>query len=235
MRGRGRLTSGQQKALDSEWRGYGIEFRAEPLDLTAIFGRTAPRVLDIGTGMGETTVQLAQTHPENDYLAVEVHRPGVGSLLRRAAEAGVRNLRVISHDVVEVLRHQIPERSLDEAYVFFPDPWPKTKHHKRRLVSKSFLALLVPKLKSHGRLYLASDWPDMAKHLLATCDACPDLENLAGAGCHAPRPRWRPVTKFERRGNRLAQAAFDLAYSPVPNSVSKEPIASKPRGPRGGR
>jgi tRNA (guanine-N7-)-methyltransferase len=185
--------------------------------------------------MGEATVEIARAHPENDYLAIEVHQPGVGSLLRRAAEAGVRNLRVIAHDVVEVLRAQIPDRSLDEVYLFFPDPWPKKRHHKRRLVSRTFLALLVPKLRSHGRFYLASDSPDMARHLLATCDACPGLENLAGKGSYAPRPRWRPLTKFELRGERLRQSAFDLAYCPAASSVAKEEMAVKPRASRAGR
>jgi tRNA (guanine-N7-)-methyltransferase len=235
VRGRGRLTSGQRKALDHHWLKFGIEFLAEPLDFDAIFGRNAPRVLDIGSGMGETTVELALAHPENDYLAVEVHRPGVGSLLRRAAEARVRNLRVIAHDVAEVLRCQIPDRSLDEAYLFFPDPWPKKRHHKRRLVSGPFLALLVPKLKSHARFCLATDWGDLAAHMLRTCDAFPGLENLAGKGCFAPRPAWRPVTKFERRGARLEHAVRDLVYSPAPSNASNEAMAVKSSRPRAGR
>jgi tRNA (guanine-N7-)-methyltransferase len=235
VRGRGRITSGQRKALDRHWLPFGIGFSAEPLDLDAVFGRVAPRVLDIGSGMGETTVKLALAHPENDYLAIEVHQPGVGSLLRRAAEARVQNLRVIAHDAVEVLRRQIPDRSLDEAYVFFPDPWPKKRHHKRRLVSKSFLALLVPRLKSHARLCLATDWPDLAEHMLKTCDAFPGLENLAGKGCFAPRPAWRPATKFERRGARLDHVVRDLVYSPAPSSPSKDAIAVKSRRPRAGR
>jgi tRNA (guanine-N7-)-methyltransferase len=235
VRGRGRLTQGQQKALDVHWRRYGIEFSNEPLNLDAVFGRAAPRVLDIGSGMGEATVEMALARPENDYLAVEVHRPGVGSLLRRAAAAGVRNLRVIAHDVVDVLRHQIPDRALDEVFLFFPDPWPKTRHHKRRLVSKSFLALLLPKLKSHCRFYLATDWPDLAVHLLRTCDACPGLENLAGRDHYTPRPRWRPATKFELRGERLEHAVRDLAYSPAWSSDSKEEMAVKPSRSRAGR
>ena len=208
----GRLTKGQARALQDHWRDYGIDFSDSLLDLDACFGRTAPKILDIGCGMGETTLALAQRHPDNDYLAVEVHRPGVGGLIRRAAEEDIRNIRIICHDVMEVLRCQVPARSLDEVYIFFPDPWPKKKHHKRRLVSARFLELLLPKLKSHGRLYLATDWEDMAAHLLHTCDSFPGLINLAGTGHYAPRPVWRPQTKFESRGRQLRHAVHDLAY-----------------------
>lgn len=190
-----------------------IPFTRERLDLDAAFGRTAPRILDIGSGMGETTVALAAANPGNDYLAVEVHRPGVGSLLRLMAERELTNIRVIQHDVVEVLRWQIPDESLEAVYIFFPDPWPKKRHHKRRLVNPHFLEILVPRLKAHGRVFLATDWEDLAMYLLEVCDAFPGLENLAGRGNFAPRPAWRPPTKFERRGLRQGFATFDLVYA----------------------
>jgi len=212
VRREGRLTAGQARALQDFWPDYGIDYFASPLDLDACFGRRAPRVLDIGCGMGETTLALAARHPENDYLGVEVHRPGVGRLLRGARERDLRNLRVICHDAVEVIRHQLPDNSLDEVFILFPDPWPKKKHHKRRLVSAAFLASLLPKMKDHARLYLATDWEDLAGHLLETCDACPGLMNLAGRGRFAPRPRWRPLTKFEERGRQLGHVVYDLIY-----------------------
>ena len=208
----GRLTKGQARALRDHWRDYGIDFRDSPLDLDACFGRSSPKILEIGCGMGETTLALARRHPDNDYLAVEVHRPGVGRLLRGAAAEGIHNIRVICHDVTEVLRRQIPVCSLDEVYIFFPDPWPKKRHHKRRLVSTQFLELLVPKMKSHARLYLATDWEDMAGHMLYTCDRFAGLINLAGRGHYAPRPVWRPVSKFESRGLEMRNKVHDLVY-----------------------
>jgi tRNA (guanine-N7-)-methyltransferase len=209
----GRLTRGQELAIERYGPLFSIPFSRQRLDLAAAFGRTAPLILDIGSGMGETTVAIAAAHPENDFLAVEVHRPGVGSLLRLMAERGLTNIRVIQHDVVDVLRWQIPGECLEAAYLFFPDPWPKKRHHKRRLVNTRFLELLVPKLMAHGRVFLATDWEDHAMHLLEVCDAFPGIENLAGKGQFAPRPAWRPPTKFERRGTRQGFATFDLVYA----------------------
>lgn len=208
----GRLTSGQKRAIDEYWNTYGVPFSKETLNLDKVFARRAPKILDIGSGMGDTTAALAQRHPENDYLAVEVHRPGVGSLIRLAIEHGLTNIRIICHDVVEVLRYQLPAVSLDEVYVFFPDPWPKKRHHKRRLVNGDFVALLASKVKSHARIYLSTDWGELAEHMLKVCDGSVELTNLAGRGCFAPRPRWRPYTKFERRGFRLRERSWDLVY-----------------------
>ncbi|MBI2969709.1 MAG: tRNA (guanosine(46)-N7)-methyltransferase TrmB [Gammaproteobacteria bacterium] len=208
----GRLTGGQKRALDKYWDQFGITCSKQPLDLDATFGRHAPRILDIGSGMGDTTAALAQRHPEKDYLAVEVHRPGVGSLIRLAREKGLGNIRIICHDVVEVLRYQLPAACLDEVYVFFPDPWPKKRHHKRRLVNPEFVRLLASRAKSHGRIFLSTDWRELADHMLEVCDREESLFNLAGRGCFAPRPRWRPYTKFERRGFRLRHQCWDLVY-----------------------
>ena len=220
----GRLTTGQAKALERYWPEYGVDSSPVELDLDRLFGRVAPRVLDIGTGMGETLVELARLNPGNDYLAVEVHRPGVGNLLRLAAGRGLTNIRVIRHDVMDVLKHQLGQQCLDEVYLFFPDPWPKKRHHKRRLVQPAFLDLLKARLKQHARLFLASDWEDMARHMLEICDADSGLANLAGPGHFSPRPAWRPVTKFENRGRGLDLKAWDLCYC---LSGSRETIRSR--------
>lgn len=217
----GRLTRGQAHALKKYWPVFGIDKSDRKLDLNRIFGRAAPKILDIGTGMGEGTVAFAKTHPENDYLAVEVHRPGIGSLFRQAAEDELSNIRVINRDIVEVLEHQIPEQSLDEVYIFFPDPWPKKKHHKRRLINSAFLSLLYPKLKSHARLYIATDWRELADYILNACDGYPGLGNLAGKGYFAPRPVWRPLTKFERRGKNLKHPTWDMVYGVLTGTNEK--------------
>jgi len=208
----GRITSAQREALDTRWHEYGVEFQRIPLQLDQVFGRHAPKVLDVGSGMGDATVGMAARHPENDYLAVEVHEPGAGSLILRAAARSLLNVRIIRHDVMDVLCHQLPDRSLDAICVFFPDPWPKKKHHKRRLINPEFVRTIVSKLKTHARLYLASDLEDMAQHMLTICDSEPGLINLSGPGGFAPRPRWRPVTKFERRGQRLGHEVSDTIY-----------------------
>ena len=208
----GRLTRGQARALEKYWPVFGIDDSIGELDLTRVFGRTAPKILEIGAGMGEGTVALAKSHPENDYLAVEVHRPGIGSLIRQAAENHLTNIRIINGDIMEVLELRIPGRSLDEVYIFFPDPWPKKKHHKRRLINNAFLSLLYPKLKTHARLYISTDWPDLADYILDACDGDSRFINLAGRGNFAPRPVWRPLTKFENRGKKLKQPARDLVY-----------------------
>lgn len=208
----GRITAGQAQALEKYWEKYGIEFSQELLDLDLIFHRSAPRVLEIGSGMGEVSMALAKKHPENDYLAVEVHRPGIGCLIRHAASAELSNIRVICHDAVEILNQQIPDQSLDEVYIFFPDPWPKKRHHKRRLISPELVTLLCRKLKYHAQLFIATDWQDLAEHMLVVCDSVPGLINLAGQGHYAPRANWRPLTKFEQRGQKLGHRVWDFAY-----------------------
>ena len=209
----GRLTRGQARALEQFWHVYGVDFSPSPLDLEQVFARTAPKILEIGPGMGETTVALAARHPENDYLAAEVHRPGVGSLIRQAALQQLGNIRVIRHDAAEILQYQLAEKSLDAVYLFFPDPWPKKRHHKRRLISPDFASLLASRLKSHGRLIMLTDIEVLACHMREACDACGDLYNLAGRGRFAPRPCWLPTTKFETRGARLGHGTWCLAYA----------------------
>ena len=208
----GRLTRAQARAIDRYWDEFGIDYRDETLDLDELFGRDAPRVLDIGAGMGEATLELAGENPDNDYLAVEVHRPGVGRLLHSIAERRLSNIRVINHDAVDVVERQVPEESLTSVYIHFPDPWPKKRHHKRRLAQPGFVNRLTALMKSEGQLYLATDSPDLAEHMLAVCDAAPGLTNQAGRGNFAPRPLWRPLTKFEQRALDLNHRVWELIY-----------------------
>lgn len=208
----GRLTKAQASAIDRYWDVFGVDYRDEPLDLGALFKRHAPRVLDIGSGMGETTLRFARENPEIDYLAVEVHRPGIGRLLYGIAEHGLTNIRVINHDVVDVVNRQIPEESMTSIYIHFPDPWPKKRHQKRRLVQPDFINKLTTRMKTEGQLYLATDSPDLAEYMLDVCDAEPGLINLAGSGNYSPRPLWRPLTKFEQRGLKLDNRVWELIY-----------------------
>jgi tRNA (guanine-N7-)-methyltransferase len=207
----GRTTAGQERALVELWPKYGVEVSPDFVDLDALFGRRAPRCLEIGFGAGEVIASLAQAHPEIDYIGIEVHRPGVGRLLL-AAEMGVmKNLRVFCHDAVEVLERRIADAALHEILVFFPDPWHKKRHHKRRLVQPGFVALLARKLASHGVLRLATDWQAYAEQMREVCDACSTLVCLDPRG-FTDRPAFRPPTRFEKRGERLGHGVWDLAY-----------------------
>ena len=189
---------------------FGIAYRAAPLDFAATYGRTAPVVLEVGFGMGETTARIAAEHPELDYLGIEVHLPGVGSLLRQVGELGLTNVRVVRHDAVEVMRDMVPEASLAGIHLFFPDPWPKKRHHKRRLVQPEFAALAATRLAAGGYVHVATDWQEYAEHVLAVLEAEPALENTAPG--FAPRPATRPETKFERRGLRLGHGVWDVVF-----------------------
>jgi tRNA (guanine-N7-)-methyltransferase len=209
----GRMTAAQKEALDASWPKYGIDFSKIPLDLNKIFGRHAPRILEIGTGMGDATVQMAKTHRENDYLAIEVHRPGIGSLMRQIEGNNLSNIRLISHDIVDVLKYQLPENSIDCVYIFFPDPWPKKKHYKRRLINSSFLSLIKPALQAHGRLFIATDWENYAEQIIKLIDNEPGIINIAGKNQTTPRPGWRPMTKFEQRGLNKGHLVFDFALA----------------------
>lgn len=206
----GRISNAQQRACAELLPRYGIPFRAAHLDLDAEFGRPAPRLLEIGFGMGETTAAIATAHPENDYLGIEVHSPGVGSLLKLIAERGLRNVRVIQHDAVEVLQAMIPPAALHGVHIFFPDPWPKSRHHKRRLIQPPFVALLTERLQPGGYLHVATDWAPYAAQVLTVLTAHPGLANSASG--YAPRPEYRPLTKFEQRGLRLGHAVHDIVF-----------------------
>jgi tRNA (guanine-N7-)-methyltransferase len=216
----GRMTPGQERALTEHWAAYGVEPGAGPLDLEAAFGRRAPRCLEIGFGVGEVIGSLAENNPHIDYLGIEVHRPGVGRLLLRAAQADVRNLRVICHDAVEVLRDNIRDGCLDEILVFFPDPWHKKRHHKRRLIDPTFVDLAAAKLRTDGVLRLATDWQAYAEQMLAVCNANSHIETLSEQAAYVPRPEFRPATRFERRGARLGHGVWDLAYRKLPPSTT---------------
>ena len=219
----GRMTPAQERALTELWPSYGVELTDGPLDLTAIFGRHAPRCLEIGFGVGEVIGTLAEHHPHIDYLGVEVHRPGVGRLLLRAEQAKIRNLRVICHDAVEVLK-DIANDSFDEILVFFPDPWHKKRHHKRRLIDATFVASLAAKLRAGGVLRLATDWQAYAEQMLTVCNGNPHLSSLSADGTFVARPEFRPPTRFERRGARLGHGVWDLAYAKLLQKAPANPV-----------
>jgi tRNA (guanine-N7-)-methyltransferase len=208
----GRLTDAQERALTHLWPKYGVAFKPEPLDFDALFGRQAPRVLEIGFGNGDHLAALAAAHPERDYLGVEVHRPGVGRLLLGIEARELTNLRIVCHDAVAVLEQQVPLHCLDEVLILFPDPWPKKRHHKRRLIQPQFVALLVERLKTGGMLRLATDWQPYALQMLEVLDAAAGLANMAADARFVPRPAERTRTRFELRGERLGHAVWDLAY-----------------------
>jgi tRNA (guanine-N7-)-methyltransferase len=211
MRG-GRITEAQQRALDSLWPRYGIAFEPVPLDFAATFGREAPISLEIGFGNGENLAAQAAMHPQRNYLGVEVHRPGVGRLLLGLDEQQLPHVRIICHDAVEVLTHQVAAQTLDEVLILFPDPWPKKRHHKRRLVQGPFVELVADRLRAGGVLRFATDWQPYADAVLEVLNANPRLHNLAPDGTFVPRPTERNPTRFEKRGERLGHAVWDLAF-----------------------
>jgi len=219
----GRMTPAQQNALDSLWEKYGIEAGKIPLDLDALFGRSAPRILEIGFGMGSSLAEMAAAHPGQDYLGIEVHRPGVGNLLKLIDAHPLSNVRVISADAIDVLNRQIADACLDAVYLFFPDPWHKRRHHKRRIVQPSFVTRIAQKLKPGGHFHLATDWEEYAGQMLRVLSAAPEFANTAGAGEYAPRPAYRPLTKFEQRGHDLGHRVCDLLFVrlPAPNQDPK--------------
>ncbi len=206
----GRVTDAQQRAVGEWLPRFGISYSRAPLDLDRAFGRAAPKFLEIGFGMGETTARIAADHPQHDYLGIEVHTPGVGSLLKRAAELGLANIRVIQHDAVEVIEHMISPGSLDGIHIFFPDPWPKKRHHKRRLLQPPFVALLVSRIKAGAYVHVATDWENYAQQIVEVLAGNPLLDNTADG--FAPRPEYRPVTKFESRGLKLGHSVWDILF-----------------------
>ena len=211
---RGRVTRAQRRACEQILPQLAIAYRPARLDLEASFGRRAPTVLEIGFGMGETTAAIALARPDFNFLAVEVFAAGVGALARRADELKLANIRIIQHDAVEVLDHMIADASLDGIHVFFPDPWPKKKHHKRRLIQSAFVAKLATKLKPGGYLHLATDWEDYAGQMLEVLSGETLLANTAKD--YSPRPQYRPLTKFEKRGLRLGHGVWDLIFTRKP-------------------
>ena len=206
----GRFSRGQQRAYEEQLPRFGVPYSAAPLDLDALFGAKVPVIAEIGSGMGETTARIAAANPDNGYLAIEVHTPGVGALLKQVAELGLTNVRIVQHDAVEVLREMVPPGSLAGVHVFFPDPWPKKRHHKRRLLRPEFAALLASRLAPGGYLHVATDWQEYAEHILQVLCATPGLANTAAD--FAPRPESRPETKFERRGVGLGHGVWDIYF-----------------------
>jgi len=206
----GRVSNAQQRAHETLLPKFGIPYAPGLIDLDQVFGRRAPKILEIGFGMGETTAAIAALHPENDYLGIEVHTPGVGSLLKAVDAEGLTNVRIVQHDAVEVLCHMIGHGTFDGVHVFFPDPWPKKRHHKRRLLQPAFVALLVERMKRGAYLHVATDWQEYAEYVLAVLKNNPLLENTAMD--YAPRPAYRPQTKFETRGLKLGHGVWDVIF-----------------------
>jgi tRNA (guanine-N7-)-methyltransferase len=212
VRREGRITSAQQRALTELWGRFGLETHSTTFDKEESFGRRAPLILEIGFGDGESLATMCATNPEINFLGIEVHRPGIGHLLLRAAELGLTNLRVICSDAVEVLERQLPDECLDHVQIFFPDPWPKVRHRKRRLIQPSFVSLLVRKLKSAGQLHIATDCGSYADSILDVLSNASELENTATDNGFVQRPIYRPLTKFERRGKHLGHDVWELLF-----------------------
>ncbi len=210
----GRLTPAQERAFTSGWPVYGVEYQKTPLDLNQTFGREgANKVLEIGFGMGDATAKIAQTLPDHDFLAVEVHAPGVGALLKHIEEDNIQNIRIVQHDAVEVLQNMVADESLDGVHIFFPDPWHKKRHHKRRLIQAEFIRFLCSKMKVGAYLHVATDWEAYAEWVLEVLEAEPLLTNTAKD--YAEKPSYRPLTKFENRGIKLGHGVWDLVYKRV--------------------
>ncbi len=213
VRRAGRTTTGQAKAFAELGPSFILPFVAAPLDATAAFGRDAPLILEIGFGMGEATAHIASVRPGDNFLCCEVHEPGVGALLKRIGEQQLTNIRIVAHDAVEVLEHRVPPASLDGIHIFFPDPWHKLRHHKRRLIQPPLVARLADRLKPGGYLHCATDWEPYAEQMLAVLSAEPRLANTAAG--YAPKPDYRPLTKFENRGLKLGHGVWDLVFRKV--------------------
>ncbi|POD91950.1 tRNA (guanosine(46)-N7)-methyltransferase TrmB [Pectobacterium odoriferum] len=215
VRRQGRLTNGQQLALDNYWPVMGVEYQTELVDFNALFGRDAPVVLEIGFGMGASLVTMAAQHPEQNFLGIEVHLPGVGACLAAAQEAGISNLRVMCHDAIEVLMNMIPDGSLSMVQLFFPDPWHKARHNKRRIVQVPFVELVQSKLKVGGVFHMATDWEPYAQHMLEVMTSVTEYRNLSNNNEYVERPESRPLTKFEARGQRLGHGVWDLMFERI--------------------
>lgn len=210
----GRVSNAQRRACETLLPRYGIAFGECVADFDAVFGRHAPRILEIGCGMGETTVAIAAAHPQQDYIGIEVHTPGVGSLLKQIDALALTNVRIIQHDAVEVLQAMIAPESLSGIHIFFPDPWPKKRHHKRRLIQPALATLATSRLAPEGYIHVATDWQEYAEQILAVLDAEPALANTATG--YTDRPAYRPQTKFETRGIKLGHGVWDIVFRKRP-------------------
>jgi tRNA (guanine-N7-)-methyltransferase len=208
----GRFTEAQQRALETQWPRFGLDYQGRPRDFDAVFGRKARRVLEIGFGNGQALRFAARQDPSRDYIGIEVHAPGVGRLLNALDQDDADHVRLYHHDAVEVLHNEVAEGALDEVRIYFPDPWHKKRHNKRRLIQAEFARLLVSRLAPDGRLHLATDWQDYAEQMWDVLDATPGLRNRAGPRGAVPRPDWRPQTHFETRGQKLGHGVWDLLY-----------------------
>ncbi|UJS24845.1 tRNA (guanosine(46)-N7)-methyltransferase TrmB [Thiothrix winogradskyi] len=211
----GRVTKAQEEALTNLWPVFGIEPSGTPLDFPTLFGRVAPVTLEIGFGNGDSLAQMAAAAPERDFIGIEVHTPGVGHLLKLIGDQGLQNVRVMNTDAVEILQQRIPIHSLDRVQLFFPDPWHKKKHHKRRIVQLPFVSLLASRLQTGGVFHMATDWENYAEYMADVMQTSPDFVNLASQPPYSPRPDTRPLTKFENRGLKLGHGVWDLLYQKI--------------------
>ncbi|MCO1332873.1 tRNA (guanosine(46)-N7)-methyltransferase TrmB [Microbulbifer sp. OS29] len=218
----GRMTEGQRRAFDNYWGEYGLSLFDGSMDRQKVFGRQAPLALEIGFGMGDSLLAMAEAEPDKDFIGIEVHPPGVGRLINGAAKAGVKNLRVYMADAVDVLNDCIGNGCLDRFQLYFPDPWHKKKHHKRRIVQSEFVHLLCSKLKTGGLMHMATDWENYAEYMQEVLQKEKLLENTATDGQYVARPEWRPETKFERRGQKLGHGVWDLVYRRLPGEVQPQ-------------
>lgn len=212
VRREGRMTPGQKSALEKHWAEFGLSIEQGFISFGEVFQNDHPVTLEIGFGMGHSLLALAEKNPECNFIGVEVHRPGVGKLLAQVEELGLKNIRVYQEDAVEVLKQCIPNASLQRVLIFFPDPWHKKKHNKRRLIQATFAELLAQKLKPEGELFLATDWEDYAMHMLDVLNNAPSFKNQSSDNTFITRPEWRPTTKFEIRGQKLGHGVWDLNY-----------------------
>ncbi|WP_201348901.1 tRNA (guanosine(46)-N7)-methyltransferase TrmB [Neptunomonas japonica] len=208
----GRTTEGQEKALEEVWPVMGLEIKNGLVDFNEVFGREAPVVLEIGFGMGDSLLEMASCEPHKNFVGIEVHSPGVGRLLSNANEEGLTNIRVYAEDAVEVFKQCVPDNSLDTLQLFFPDPWHKKRHHKRRIVQPDFAQSIRKKLKVGGYFHMATDWENYAEHMMEVMSSAEGYKNKMGDGQYSPQPEWRPVTKFQRRGERLGHGIWDLMF-----------------------
>jgi len=212
VRRQGRLSASQQNAIDSLWPNVGLALDEQLLCFETLFGRKAPTLVEIGFGMGSSLAEMAERHPENNYIGIEVHRPGVGALLKLIEAKQLNNIRVFNEYAIDVLNQKIPKNSLDAVYLFFPDPWHKSKHKKRRIVQAEFVAKIAEHLKSGGLFHMATDWEDYAQQMMKVMSETKAFKNLSGSGQFTPRPNYRPLTKFEQRGQRLGHGVWDLVF-----------------------